>query len=185
MDMQRTSRRQHVVPTPHQPPNLDVQDIHPMFSYISRILRALLLQEGPLYQTNEYRKKVVQQHDLTQEEKISLSELYRNTTTYGEFCEILFGVHQHGNMKKSNFIPNWQLLDIDGDEDVGGAAYHHILSFLRAVVDNQAPLSYVDKIASTITILGLEPHFYSESEVTSWPRLVSLPLSWHGHKIYL
>ena len=168
MNNQRSHRRMHVVPTPHQPPKLDVQDIHPMFSYISRILKALLLSEGPLYQ-GEYRQRVERQHDLSQEEKIALSEMYRNTTTYGEFCEVLFGVHQCGTQKKSNFIPNWQMVNIEGYEEVG-AAHQHLMSFLRAVVDNQAPLSYVDKIASTIAVLGLEPHFYTESEVISWPR---------------
>ena len=168
MDQQTTGRRSHQIDIQHQPPNLDLQDIHPMYSYITRTLRALLLNDGPLY-ANDFRLKVEENHPITLEEKIALSELYRNTNTYSEFCEILFGVHVCGNTKKSNFIPNWITVDIHGTED-SRAAYHHLHSFLRAVIDNQAPMSYIDKIASTVAILGLEPHFFAESEVTSWPR---------------
>ena len=139
-----------------------------MFTYILRTMKALLLMQGPLF-CDGFRNKIEKEHPLSDEEKIGLSELYRNADTYSDFCEILFGINTFSGEKQSNYLPYWQTMDINGQDD-SKAATNQYKMFLQAVINNHGPLSYVDKIATTLTILGLEPQFFAESSVTSWPR---------------
>ena len=168
LEGQNTARRIHTIPEASQPPPLDEQDIHPMFSYVSRTLRALLLMQGPLFITG-FRQQIEQEHMLTMDERIHLSEQYRNVTNYAEFCELLFGVHDTNGIKKSNYIPYWRTVDIDGNDDTRAATNQH-KAYLQTIINSHGPLAYIDKIAATLTVLGLEPHFYAESQVNSWTK---------------
>ena len=165
---QQTGRRISSIVMATQPAEHDPQDIHPMFTYCLRTMKALLLMNGPLFITG-FRQKIEQQHPLSREEKIQLTEMYRNVDTYSDFCEILFGVNDITGVKRSNYLPFWQTMDSNGEDDSVASTNQYKL-FLQAVINNHGQLSYVDKISSTLTVLGLEPQFYAESSVTSWDR---------------
>ena len=139
-----------------------------MFGYLSRTLKALFLMQGPNF-TTEYRKKIEESHDLSLEEKIWLSENYRNIKTYDAFLEFLCGTNTEQGVIKSNYLPFWQSVNIDGQDD-SIASTKQYKNFLQSVIINHGPLAYVDKISSTLTVLGLEPHFYTEKECYSWTR---------------
>ena len=167
-DQQHTARRSHAIASAAQPHAMDKSDIHPMFGYITRTLKALFLMQGPLFITG-FRQKIEQSHPLSLDEKVWLSEQYRNIKTYDEFLEFLCGVNDETGIKKSNFIPYWQTKDANGEDD-SIPATNQLRNFLQSVINNHGPLAYIDKISSTLTLLGLEPHFYTEKEVTSWTR---------------
>ena len=139
-----------------------------MFSYITRTLKALLLMNGPLFLTG-FRKQIEEKHPLSQEEKIWLSEQYRQVTSYDEFMQLLCGTNTISGQRRSNYLPYWQTVNIDGEDD-SIAATNQYKTYLQSVIQNHGPLSYIDKISTTLALLGLEPYFYSESEVTSWDR---------------
>ena len=165
---QQTGRRTSIMPLASQPHAMDAMDIHPMFTYILRTMKSLLLMQGPLFVTG-FRQKIEREHPLSEDEKIGLTELYRNADTYSDFCEILFGVNNISGTKKTNYLPFWQTMDNDGN-DASVAATNQYKLYLQAVINNHGPLSYIDKIASTLTILGLEPQFIPEPCVTSWDK---------------
>ena len=139
-----------------------------MFSYLTRTLKALFLMQGPLFITG-FRQQIEKEHPLSEEEKIWLSEQYRNVTTYDEFMTVLCSTNSISGKKRSNYLPYWQTLDSEGNDD-SPAATNQYRNFLQAAILNHGPLAFIDKISSTLTILGLEPYFYAESAVTSWDR---------------
>ena len=168
-DRLHTGRRSHATASnASQPAALDKSDIHPMFGYLTRTLKALFLMQGQNF-TTEFRQKVEKEHNLSEDEKIWLSEKYRNMKTYDEFLDFLCGTHKQNDLKKSNFLPFWQTLAADGTDDTIASTKRY-KNFLQSVIANHGPLAYVDRISSSLSILGLEPHFYTEKECYSWDR---------------